>query len=563
MRAQLSPVPSLVEILEARQLLSAVPALSGLLSKDSGTNQVPSITSTKQTTFTATPAVSIDEAPNITSRDSATFTVGTAGSFTLTATGFPTPSLSLGGALPAGLTFDPSTGVISGTPSTGTVRGYSLVVAASNSVGLQVMQFSLTVQAAQASKLVFLSSPASGTAGQALSPSLTVAVEDAFGDVITGDSSTVTIPVSTGPARLSAGSITSAVAVNGIATFSSLLFDAAGTYTLGANDGSLTGATSDTITIGAGAASKLFVSDAPVVATAGQALSPGVTVVVEDAFGNAVTSDTSTITLSVNNGPAGFANGSTTSAVAVNGVATFNNLILDAAGVYTLNAADGSLASGISTSITVNPATASKLFVSDAPVFATAGQALSPGVTVVVQDAFGNVVTANTSKITLEVKNGPALFAGGSTTSAVAVKGVATFGHLILDAAGTYTLIALSGSLASGTSSSITVNAATASKLFVSDAPVLGTAGQVLSPGVTVVVEDAFGNTVATDTSKITLSVSSGPAGFASGSTTSEPAVNGVATFNNLILDTAGSYILSASDGSLAPALSTSITVNT
>ncbi|HEV3299290.1 MAG TPA: putative Ig domain-containing protein, partial [Planctomycetaceae bacterium] len=519
--------------------------------------------SAKPATFTATPAVSIERFPNITSPNKATFTVGTAGSFTLTATGFPTPTLSLGGALPAGLTFDPSTGVISGTPSAGTVGGYSLMVAASNTLGVQVVPFTLTVQAAQASKLVFLSSPASGTAGQALSPSLTVAVEDAFGDVVTDDSSTVSIAVSTGPARLSAGSITSAVAVNGVATLSSLFLDAAGAYTLGAAAGSLTGATSDSITIGAGAASKLFVSDAPVVATAGQTLSPGVTVVVEDAFGNTVTTDTSKITLSVSSGPAGFASGSTTSEPAVNGVATFNNLILDAAGVYTLNAADGSLASGTSTSITVNPATASKLFVSDAPVLATAGQALSPGVTIVVQDAFGNVVTSNTSKITLEVKSGPALFASGSTTSAVAVKGVATFGHLILDAAGPYTLIALSGSLASGTSSSITVNAATASKLFVSDAPVLGTAGQVLSPGVTVVVEDAFGNTVTTDTAKITLSVSSGPASFASGSTTSEPAVNGVATFNNLILDAPGNYILNASDGSLGPALSTTITVNT
>src|SRR6202030_362524 len=160
----------------------------GLVSTNAGTNPAPSITSAKPATFTATPAVSIGEFPNITSPNKATFTVGTAGSFTLTATGIPTPTLSLGGALPAGLTFDPSTGVISGTPSAGTVGGYSLMVAASNTLGVQVVPFTLTVQAAQASKLVFLSSPASGTAGQALSPSLIVAVEDAFGDVVTDDS---------------------------------------------------------------------------------------------------------------------------------------------------------------------------------------------------------------------------------------------------------------------------------------------------------------------------------------------------------------------------------------
>ena len=38
-------------------------------------------------------------------RDSTTFTVGTAGTFTVTATGFPTPTLSETGALPSGVTF--------------------------------------------------------------------------------------------------------------------------------------------------------------------------------------------------------------------------------------------------------------------------------------------------------------------------------------------------------------------------------------------------------------------------------------------------------------------------
>ena len=45
--------------------------------------------------------------------------------------------------------------------------------------------------------------------------------------------------------------------------------------------------------------------------------------------------------------------------------------------------------------------------------------------------------------------------------------------------------------------------------------------------------------------------MSSGPGGFAAGSKTQAAAINGVATFDQLILDTAGSYTLSASDGSL------------
>ena len=61
-----------------------------------------------------------------------------------------------------------------------------------------------------------------------------------------------------------------------------------------------------------------------------------------------------------------------------------------------------------------------------------------------------------------------------------------------------------------------------------------------------VAVEDAFGNVVTSDTSTVDRSPSPvGPGGFAAGSTTSVAAVSGVATFSNLVLDTAGSYTLS------------------
>ena len=77
-----------------------------------------------------------------------------------------------------------------------------------------------------------------------------------------------------------------------------------------------------------------------------------------------------------------------------------------------------------------------------------------------------------------------------------------------------------------------------------------GVAGEALSPSVEVAVEDQWGNIVTGDTSMVTLTLAGGPGGFATGSTTSVQAVNGVATFSNLIFDTAGSYALSASDES-------------
>ena len=75
----------------------------------------------------------------------------------------------------------------------------------------------------------------------------------------------------------------------------------------------------------------------------------------------------------------------------------------------------------------------------------------------------------------------------------------------------------------------------------------------------TVEVEDPNGNVLTGNTSTVTLAVASGRGGFATGSTTSVAAVNGVATFSNLLLDTAGTYTLSAERRSLTPATSTAL----
>jgi hypothetical protein len=90
--------------------------------------------------------LTVDAPAAITSAASTTFVKGHAGSFTVTASGFPVPTLSESGALPAGVTFVPATGVLSGTP---TVTGsFPLVFTATNGVGTAATQdFTLTVNA--------------------------------------------------------------------------------------------------------------------------------------------------------------------------------------------------------------------------------------------------------------------------------------------------------------------------------------------------------------------------------------------------------------------------------
>jgi hypothetical protein len=88
------------------------------------------------------------QAPAITSANSVTFTAGTAGSFTVTTTGYPAPSLSETGAL-LGVTFqDNGNGkaTISGIPGPGTGGVYPITITAQNGVSPNATQsFTLTI----------------------------------------------------------------------------------------------------------------------------------------------------------------------------------------------------------------------------------------------------------------------------------------------------------------------------------------------------------------------------------------------------------------------------------
>ncbi len=102
----------------------------------------------------------------------------------------------------------------------------------------------------------------------------------------------------------------------------------------------------------AAAASQLAFTVPPSSAMAAAAINPAVTVAVEDAYGNPVTTDFSSVTLTLNTGT--FSTGSNTATVmAVNGVATFSNLIVNVAGSYSLTATDGTFTTAVSNPFSV------------------------------------------------------------------------------------------------------------------------------------------------------------------------------------------------------------------
>jgi hypothetical protein len=144
-------------------------------------------------------------------------------------------------------------------------------------------------------------------------------------------------------------------ASGGVAAFDNLIIDAAGGYTLQVTDGSLTAATSAPFNINADQADHLVFVQQPSDTTAGQVISPAVTVEVVDQFGNLVTSDNSTVSIAVATGPGTFSNGSTLTVTARGGIANFNNLVLDIAGSYTLQATDGWLTAAVSDPFNITP----------------------------------------------------------------------------------------------------------------------------------------------------------------------------------------------------------------
>src|SRR6202044_1301657 len=159
------------------------------------------------------------------------------------------------------------------------------------------------------------------------------------------------------------------------------------------------------------------------------------------------------------------------------------------------------------------PASAAKLAFIQQPGEATAGNPINPAIQVAVEDAFGNAVATDRSRIGLSIASGPPKSSMHGAAAAATVNGVGTFCKGIFTPAGSYTLIATDGLLSSATSDTLTVNPALASKLLFARQPTNTVAGNAINPPVILEAQDRFKNIVTTDDSDMTISVISSPAG--------------------------------------------------
>jgi hypothetical protein len=467
------------------------------------------------------------------------------------------------GVLSGTLTVNASSGVaeFSNLMLTRVGTGDTLQVASS---GLAAATTSpISISAGEAAQLVVATEPP--PAVSAAAPfGLVVEAEDRFGnlDLSYGDKVALVLTNNPGADRLG-GTVTQA-ANAGVATFSGLtLIRAATDVRLGASSGTLSTATTLSLTVTPAAASQLAVTtEPPPSVTAGNGF--GLVVEAEDPFGNLAPSFAGPIALTLTNGAPGAALAGTQSIEAAAGVASFSGLMVNQAGTgYTVQASSAGLDAATAGPITVAAAGATQIVIAtEPPPSVTAGSGF--GLVALAEDEFGNVDPNFTNNLSLTVAPGEAP-AGGSLSGVLSVTaqaGVAPFANVTLTRAGAGVVLDVSGSgLAEARSSAIMVNAGAADHLVVTaEPPDTVTAGAGF--GVVVSAEDPFGNLDPSFHGTVVLTALGNPAGAPLGGTLSMAASAGLTAFAVLTLDRAssGTTIQVASPG-LAGATSSPITV--
>ncbi len=386
------------------------------------------------------------------------------------------------------ITLTPSAGALAGTTSvttdaTGTATFTTLSLAkpgtytlTARTGTLSALSTSFVVSPGAVAKLSFTTEPVSTTAGSIMKP-VVVKASDQFGNAIPG--TPITISISSGTLN---GLLTATTNAAGLATFSGLSDTVAGTYTLTAATGSITGL-STPFAITAGAVTVLSFVTQPVSTTAGSILS-AVVIQASDQFGNVVPSTA----IAIGN-VAGKLNGTLSALTNAAGQASFKNLSESVVGTYTLIARKGTISTTSNPFVITAGNVAAMAFIKQ-PLNTAVGSTLN-AVTVLVKDRFGNVV----SGVAIGIALSKGSLAAGTTPVTTDATGTAVFSDLIIDTVGTYALLASTSGLARVSSHAFLITAGAPAALTFLTQPRGTTAGATLSPFLVAVV-DAFGNIV-------------------------------------------------------------------
>ncbi|HZU13054.1 MAG TPA: S8 family serine peptidase [Chloroflexota bacterium] len=319
-----------------------------------------------------------------------------------------------------------------------------------------------TAGAVSASKSTVVANPTSVVADGSHTSTITVTLLDANGNPV----SNKTVSLGQGSGSSTITTVTGTTGTNGQASFTVKDTKAESvTYTATDSSDGLPLSQTAQVTFTPGTATQLVFVNQPTNTTAGQTIggSNGVTAQFEDANGNVETGDnSSSVSIAIGTNPGSGTLSGTTSVTVSAGVATFGNLSINKVGTgYTLIASSGSITSSPSNAFTITPAAAAKLVFGQQPSNTKSNLAISPAVTVQIQDQFGNLETGdNATSVAIAIgANANSGTLSGTTTQTVS-GGVAAFSNLSIDNAGTgYALKATSGTLTSATSVAFNITA--------------------------------------------------------------------------------------------------------
>ena len=422
----------------------------------------------------------------------------------------------------------------------------------------QTAQVIFTAGPASAAKSTVSANPISVTADGTTTSTITVTLLDANNNPASGK--TVTLSQGTGSSTISAAS--GASDSSGVVTFTvrdtkaeAVIYSARD-----ATDGvNITLTAMVTFTAGPVSAAKSTVTANPTSVTADGTTTSTITVTLLDANNNPVSGKTVALSQGTGSSTISVASGASNAS----GVVTFTVKDTKAETVtYSATDTTDTIAITNTASVTFNPGAITQLvFGNIGPQ--TAGVAFN--ITVTAEDAHGNTVTSYNANGNNANISSTGTLLGGSFTSQSFTNGVLVQSVTITNT-GSFTITAdgnagHAASGVSGTSNSFTVNPGAPAKLVMSQQPTSTLLNQKIAPAVTVQILDA-NNNLTTSTANVTVGLTGSPAGVTLGGTTTVAAVAGVATFNNLSVNKAGTYTLSASSGVLTGTTSTSFTIS-
>jgi hypothetical protein len=351
-----------------------------------------------------------------------------------------------------------------------------------------------------ATQMVFSTQPSNATAGASISPAIVVTAKDAGGAVATSFTGAVSLAITTNPGSGTLAGTLTQNAVSGVATFSNISINNAGTgYVLTASS-TLPSVASSPFNITAGTATQIAAfSGTGQGGTVGTALAAPFVVKVTDGSGNPVSG--APVVWAVTGG--GGSLGGTTTTTNGSGQAQATLTMGPTAGTNTVTATSGTLI-GSPVTFTASSAagTATKLVFTVQPSNAVAGVNIAPGIVVQAQDAFNNLVTSYATTVALAISTNPGGATLGGTTSGPPSGGQTTFNAVNLNKIGTgYVLTATSGALTAGVSTGFNITAAAASAIIkeTGDAQSVNVPAPLAAP-IVARVNDAFGNPVAGQT---------------------------------------------------------------